>query len=209
MPDNELQQLIDGCQRNDRQSQKLLYQRFYGFAMKICLRFANNQNEAVEVLNDGFFKAFTNIDKYDEKWAFKAWLSKIMQNSSIDYYRSNLRWSRMEELEQSDLSMNDAVVEGQLGYEDLLSMVQQLPPTYRLVFNLYAIDGYSHEEISKIVGISIGTSRSNLFKARKKLQLMLTKPKSILALLIYKYRLRTRENSHLKTLQIQQNYESR
>lgn len=174
MAEEELQHLIDGCKKQDRQSQKLLYQRLYGFAMKICLRCANNRYEASEVMNEGFFKAFTNIEKYDNNWPFKAWLKKIMYNASIDYYRANIKWTQMDALEKADdYHLNESAVVQKLEYEDLLSYVQRLPPAYRIVFSLYAIDGYSHDEIAQIMGISAGTSRSNLHKARQKLQQML------------------------------------
>jgi RNA polymerase sigma-70 factor (ECF subfamily) len=186
MEENELQQLIDGCKKQNRQSQEMLYKRLYGFAMKICLRCANNQSEASEVLNEGFFKAFTNIEKYDPKWPFKAWLGKIMYHASIDYYRANLKWSYMENLEKSDDPVHQATIEHQLGYNELLAIIQRLPPAYRMVFNLYAIDGYSHEEIAQMIGISASTSRSNLHKARQKLQQMLTVAHSIIVLLILK-----------------------
>ncbi len=176
MAEKELQQLIDGCKKKERQSQEALYQRLYGFAMKICLRCADNREQASEILNEGFFKAFTNIEKYNDDWPFKSWLAKIMYHASIDYYRSNLKWMNMEKLEKSDHLTNEAVVEHKLGYEDLLAMVQRLPPAYRIVFNLYAVDGYSHEEIAQMTGISAGTSRANLHKARQKLQQMLAGP---------------------------------
>lgn len=179
MAEKELQHLIDGCVRQERQSQEMLYQQLYGFAMKICLRCADNRGQAAEIVNEGFFKAFTNIGKYDSRWPFKAWLKKIMYHTSIDYYRSNLKWANMEELERSDYLVHDDSVERKLGYDDLLTMVQRLPPACRIVFNLYAIDGYSHEEIAQMTGISAGTSRSNLHKARQKLQQMLTGPQVI------------------------------
>ena len=188
MAETELQQLIDGCKKQDRTSQKLMYQRLYGFAMKICLRYAKNQHEATEIVNDGFFKAFVNIEKYDESWPFKAWLSKIMYHSSIDYYRANIKWSQMDSLDKINQIKSEATVESNLGYEDLLSMVQQLPPAYRIVFNLYAIDGHSHDEIAEMVGISASTSRSNLYKARIKLQQMLARPHSVIVFLIWKYK---------------------
>lgn len=187
MEEKDLQRLIDGCIEQDRQSQELLYKKLYGFALKICLRYAANQSDASEVLNEGFFKAFTNIEKYDKNWPFKSWLSKIMYNTSIDYYRANLRWSQMANLDKLDYVMNEATIEHKLGYEDLLTIIQQLPPAYRIIFNLYAIDGYSHEEIAEMVGISASTSRSNLHKARQKLQQMLAVPKSVIVLLIMKY----------------------
>lgn len=189
MIEKELQQLIEGCRKQDRQSQRLLYQKLYGFGMKICLRYANNHQEATEVLNDGFFKALTNIEKYNDNWPFKTWLSKIIYHASIDYYRANLKWTRIEKLEQSEELPNEAIAEHRLGYEDLLAIVQRLPPTYRMVFNLYAIDGYSHEEIADLIGISASTSRSNLYKARQKLQQMLAHPQSIVVLLIWRYKI--------------------
>lgn len=172
MVEDRLKQLIDGCKKQDRHSQQLLYQEFYSFAMMICVRFVSNRYEASEVLNEGFFKALTNIENYDEGRPFKAWLGKIMYNSSIDYYRSNFKNNRMEELDSVDEIEIDAEVEKKLEYDDLLAMVQNLSPSYRAVFNLYAIDCYSHEEIAKLLGISEGSSRSNLHKARQKLKQM-------------------------------------
>jgi RNA polymerase sigma factor (sigma-70 family) len=188
MVEQELQQIIDGCIEQDRHSQELLYKKLYGFAMSICLRYVENRNEASDVLNDGFFKALTNIDKYDKSWPFKTWLSKIMHNASIDYYRTNFKWMQLVGLERSDTKINDAAVEHKLDYEDLLSLIQRLPPAYRLVFNLYAVDGYSHEEIAEMTGISASTSRSNLHKARMKLQQMLSVPHSVIILFVLKLR---------------------
>lgn len=187
MVESELKQHIDGCRKFDRQSQKLLYHKLYGFAMKICLRYSKNRNEASEILNDGFFKAFTNIEKYNPDWPFKAWLKKILYHTSVDYYRSHLKWSRMEKLESSHDIKFEVTIDQELDYEYLLGVIQQLPPAYRLVFNLYAIDGYSHEEIAEMIGISEGTSRSNLYKARLKLQKMLSKPHSAVLLLFWEF----------------------
>jgi RNA polymerase sigma-70 factor (ECF subfamily) len=188
MVEKELQRIIDGCIEHDRQSQELIYKTLYGFAMKICLRITDNRYEASEVLNEGFFKAFTNIEKYDKSFPFKAWLSKIMYNASIDYYRTNRRWSQFDGLEKLDVKNNQLTIEHKLDYEDLLAVIQRLPPAYRLVFNLYAVDGYSHEEIAAMTGISASTSRSNLHKARLKLQQMLSVPQSVIILLMMNLR---------------------
>ena len=202
MVEKELERIIDGCIEQDRHSQELLYKKLYGFAMKICLRYADNRYEASEVLNEGFFKAFTNIGKYDKNWPFKTWLSKIIYNTSIDYYRTNLRWSQFVDLEKSEPKIHDSNVEHNLDYEDLLATVQRLPPSYRIVFNLYAVDGYSHEEIAEMTGISASTSRSNLHKARLKLQQMLAVPQSVIILLVMRLRReainRERENHFMK-----------
>lgn len=168
--EERLLRLLDGCLKNDRISQKLLYQEFYNFAMNICLRYTSNRYEASEVLNDGFFKAFLNLAKFDRARPFKAWLGRIMHNTSIDYYRTNLKVAFMEDLDHADAMESDISVEHHLDYEDLLAVIRRLPNAYRMVFNLYEIDGYSHEEIAGMLKISAGTSRSNLFKAKKKLQ---------------------------------------
>ncbi|MGE5448095.1 MAG: RNA polymerase sigma factor [Bacteroidales bacterium] len=189
MVEDELQQIIDGCLQQERKSQELLYKKLYGFAMKICVRYAGNQYEASEILNEGFFKAFTNIEKYDPARPFLAWISKIMYNACIDYYRSNLKWTQLVGLEKSEQKPDEPALEHQLDYEDLLSMIQRLPPAYRMVFNLYAVDGFSHEEIAAMTGISASTSRSNLYKARQKLQQMLSVPQSIIILLLIKLRM--------------------
>jgi RNA polymerase sigma-70 factor (ECF subfamily) len=173
MGEEELHQLIGGCIRKERGSQKMLYKAFYGFSMGICLRYANNRDEAAEVMNQGFFKVFTRIETYDISRPFKAWLGRIMMNVSIDYYRANLKMAYAEDLDKAENMSNDELPDQKLNYEDLLAMVQKLPNAYRTVFNLYAIDGYTHEEIGELLHISSGTSKSNLHKARQKLKQMI------------------------------------
>lgn len=170
MGEEALHQLIRGCIKQDRKCQKMLYKAFYGFAMGICLRYAGNREEASEVMNQGFFKVFTHIEKYDTTRPFKAWLGKIMMNVSIDYYRANLKMAYTEDLDSAEHVSNGDLVDKNLNYEDLLKMVQRLPQAYRTVFNLFAIEGYSHEEIGEMLHISPGTSKSNLHKARQKLK---------------------------------------
>ncbi|MES2428849.1 MAG: sigma-70 family RNA polymerase sigma factor [Bacteroidota bacterium] len=174
MGEEELQQLIRGCMKQDRKCQKMLYKAFYGFSMSICLRYANDRDEAAEVMNQGFFKVFTKIDTYDATRPFKAWLGRIMMNVSIDHYRANLKMAYAEDLDQAEHVYDASVAtDNNLNYNDLLAMVQRLPQGYRTVFNLFAIDGYSHEEIADMLNINVGTSKSNLFKARQKLKQMI------------------------------------
>ncbi len=174
MGEEELRQLIRGCIEQNRKSQKMLYKAFYGFSMAICLRYAGDRDEAAEVMNQGFFKVFTKISSYDADRPFKAWLGRIMMNVSIDYYRANLKMAYAEDLENAEHIYDVNMADNNLNYNDLLAMVQQLPQGYRTVFNLFAIDGYSHEEIADMLNINIGTSKSNLFKARQKLKQMIT-----------------------------------
>ncbi|MEO7213485.1 sigma-70 family RNA polymerase sigma factor [Mucilaginibacter sp.] len=175
MGDEELHQLIRGCVKQDRKCQKMLYKAFYGFSMGICLRYANNRDEAAEVMNQGFYKVYTHIERFDMTRPFKAWLGRIMMNVSIDYYRANLKMAYTDDLDKAEHLTDGELVDRNLNYEDLLRMVQQLPQAYRTVFNLFAIDGYSHEEIGDMLNISPGTSKSNLHKARQKLKTMILK----------------------------------
>jgi len=173
MGEEELHQLIRGCIKQDRKCQKMLYKAFYGFSMGICLRYAGNRDEAAEVMNQGFFKVFTHIEKFDQSRPFKAWLGKIMMNASIDFYRANLKMAYTEDLDNAEHVTDGELVDKNLNYEDLIKMVQQLPQAYRTVFNLFAIEGYSHEEIGEMLNINPGTSKSNLHKARHKLKQMI------------------------------------
>jgi RNA polymerase sigma-70 factor (ECF subfamily) len=165
--------LIQGCKRNDRDSQRLLYQHYYSYALSICARYSRNITEAKEVVNDGFMKVFGKIDQYNPDSSFKGWIRKIMINASIDQYRKELKHQQHDNL----ASVFSPVVQPQaisdLSFEELIGLVQKLSPAYRAVFNLYAIDGHTHEEIGKILNISVGTSKSNLLKARENLRRML------------------------------------
>ncbi|WP_342332810.1 sigma-70 family RNA polymerase sigma factor [Pedobacter sp. FW305-3-2-15-E-R2A2] len=169
-----MQEIIKGCIRKDRSSQYLLYKELYSYCMGICKRYAVNDADAAEVLNNAFLKAFNHIEKYDPSKPFKAWMAKITANTAIDHYRMKLRFSDHDDISEHGHIGQGAAVYDQLAYDDLLSLIQTLSPAYRIVFNLYAIDGYSHEEIAEILNISTGTSKSNLFRARQKLQEMLT-----------------------------------
>jgi len=173
MSEEELHKLIGGCINQDRKCQKVLYKAFYGFSMAICMRYARNRDEASEVMNLGFFKALTHIDRYDVSRPFKAWLGKIMVNASIDFYRANLKMAYTDDLDKAEHVTDGELVDRNLHYSDLLAMVQQLPQAYRTVFNLFAIEGYSHEEIGEMLNINAGTSKSNLHKARQKLKQMI------------------------------------
>jgi RNA polymerase sigma factor (sigma-70 family) len=176
--EKDLKPLIDGCLRKELDSQQKLYKRLYGFAMGKCLRYASNKYDAAEILNDGFLKVFKNISKYDYQWSFHAWIGRIMSNTAIDRYRSELKHNHTKELEIAEDVGQEASIYQALNYQDMLKMVQELPISYRTAFNLFAIDGYTHEEISQMLGISVGTSKSNLFKAKQKLQKALQKANS-------------------------------
>ncbi|MCU0367356.1 MAG: RNA polymerase sigma factor [Cyclobacteriaceae bacterium] len=165
--------LIQGCKQNDRDSQRLLYQHYYSYALSICIRYSRNVDEAREVVNDGFMKVFSKIDQYKQEMSFKGWLRKIMINSSIDQYRKELKHQHHApvDLTVGEFTLPRAI--SNLSHEELIGLIQKLSPAYRSVFNLYVIDGYTHQEIALMLGISEGTSKSNLLKARENLRTML------------------------------------
>ncbi|MFN7494196.1 MAG: RNA polymerase sigma factor [Cyclobacteriaceae bacterium] len=165
--------LIQGCKNKDRESQRLLYQHYYSYTLSICVRYSRNMAEAKEVVNDGFMKVFDKINQYQQDAPFKGWLRKIMINASIDQYRKELKHQHHASIEVAASSSVQAEAITRLSHEELMQLVQQLSPAYRTVFNLYVIDGYTHEEIGKLIGISSGTSKSNLMKARENLRGML------------------------------------
>ena len=127
-------------------------------------------------LFDGFLKVFTKGDLYDAKYPFKAWFRKIIVNTALDFYRSQQKHYFHENIEEAyDISSNESSALSQLNHEELLKIVEQLPSGYRMVFNLFVIDGFSHEEISNQLNISVGTSKSNLSRARDVLRKMILK----------------------------------
>ena len=163
-------ELIEGCLKGKARSQEMLYKHYYGYAMAICLRYANGKDEAKEILNDSFFKVFTKISQYDPKNPFRAWLRRIVINTAIDYYRRQQKHQYAVDIQEIEYEESDASVLDRLSAEDILLLMQKLPEHYRLVFNLYELEGYSHEEISKQLGIPESTSRTHLSRAKSKLR---------------------------------------
>lgn len=171
---NQEKDLIQACIRREKWAQKLLYEEHYSKMMGVCLRYSNNKDDALDILHEGFIKVFRNIAKYKPGTSLKAWIHRIMVNTSIDYYRKSVR-RRTEDIEQAyDISSNDADAVSQCTEKEILQAVQELSPAYRAVFNLYIIEGYSHREIAQQLEITESTSRSNLVKARMKLKAALT-----------------------------------
>jgi RNA polymerase sigma factor (sigma-70 family) len=173
----EVSALLRGCLQQDREAQRKLYKHFYGYAMSVCVRYSKSAEEARDVLNDGFLKVFTRLQQYDSQKPFKGWLRRIMINTALDNYRHNLKHYNLADIETAETAAASFNVLEQLNYDYLISLVQKLSPAYRAVFNLYVIDGFLHEEIADVLGISIGTSKSNLAKARAHLRAALKESK--------------------------------
>jgi RNA polymerase sigma-70 factor (ECF subfamily) len=164
------QHLIRACMRNERWAQRALYEEFYGSMMGVCMRYANDQQDALDILHEGFIKVFNHIGKYKPGTSLAAWIRRIMVNTAIDYYRKAIRRRTEDITEAHQLKSSDADAISQFTEQEILAAIQQLTPVYRAVFNLYVIEGYSHKEIAEQLNITESTSRSNLVKARNKLQ---------------------------------------
>lgn len=165
-----LKQLLAECRQGKRSSRAALYREYYNYAISICLRYSHNREEAQEIVNDGFVKVFVNLDKYTDGLSFKGWVRRIMINAAIDFYRKHEKHNRMLDIEHAETHSVEADGISQLTQEEIMAAVQHLPPSYRFVFNLYVIEGYKHDEISTKLGISTGTSKSHLAKARARLK---------------------------------------
>jgi RNA polymerase sigma factor (sigma-70 family) len=176
LPNESPEELLQKSVRGDRKSQEKLYRQFYGFAMGVCMRYTQSRDEALEIVNDSFLKVFTKGDQYDSKYPFKAWFRRIIVNTALDFYRSQQKHYFHENIEEAyEVSSNDSSPLSQLNHEEIIMLIQRLPSGYKMVFNLFVIDGFSHEEISNQLGISVGTSKSNLSRAREALRKMILK----------------------------------
>lgn len=170
--------IVKGCINKEYKFQKILYERYLGYALKIVFRYMYRYEKAIDVVHDGFAKLFNHFPNFNlgteadnEKMLF-AWLKKIMINASIDELRKGQMLPEIGGIPEHiwEISDNNNDADQQLLYKELFVLILELPPPFRIVFNLYAIDGYSHAEISKMLNIPIGTSKSNLSRARAILQ---------------------------------------
>jgi RNA polymerase sigma-70 factor (ECF subfamily) len=173
-----IKSIIEGCIANDNKCQKTVYEQYRGYALKIVFRYIYNYNDAIDVVNDGFVKLFTHFQKFefgkdlDNEKILMGWIRKIMVNTSIDQLRKRKMVMETGEIPEHIWNLSDKThnSDQQILYKELIVMIKKLPPNYRVVFNLYVIDGFSHNEIAKILKISSGTSKSTLSRARAILQ---------------------------------------
>ncbi len=180
LSEQELEIHIRGCALNKRERQKMIYSSFYGYAMSICHRYTNHEEDATEILNDGFLKVFVEIYRFKPAYtdtinSFKGWIRKIMIYTAIDHFRKNVKHRMTTELNETYMHLPDGDEDAlaKISHEEIINAIKFLTPGYRTVLNLFIIEGFSHDEIAKELGISVGTSKSNLAKARKQLQKIL------------------------------------
>jgi RNA polymerase sigma-70 factor (ECF subfamily) len=165
-----LEQLIEDCKAGKRQAQSELYRQFAPKLYGVCLRYSRDSTEAEDTLHEGFINIFNKIGQFAHKGSFEGWMKRVMVNIALEKFRSRYKVLPVEDVSIYDSRSTAPDVYADLAAEQLLELIQELPPRYKMVFNLYAIDGYNHKEIAEQMGINEGTSKSNLSRARKILQ---------------------------------------
>ena len=156
-------EVVEGCLKGKESAMKNFYEHFQSYALSICMSYCENRDDALEIMNDGFLKVFKSMDKVESIERIKPWLRRIMINGAIDHFRKNIKNQTIQLLENViEPNFGDASVYAKLTSEDIMLAVQSLPTNYRLVFNLYAVEGYSHKEIGEMLKIAESTSRANL-----------------------------------------------
>ena len=171
--------LLQACRKNDRKAQSQLYKSCFGLLMSVCIRYKNDEAEARAVLNQGFLKILTNLDKYDSKIPFEAWIRRIMINTIIDEFRKYKK--HKERMQYTDFTATDTfndkvdfnIADQMFDAADVEYFIKQLPEIGQKVFNLFVVDGYSHKEIGGVLDITEGASKWHLSSARKRLKTML------------------------------------
>ncbi len=185
-PDPKFDAMMDGCLRGDRRSQQRVYEMFYGKMMSVCLRYTKNTDQAKDILQDGFIKVFRGIEKFNRAGSFEGWIRRIMVNTAIDHFRRTKNSYLLLGVDRSIEDFKDQDLEDTMAEEvdddlievkpaDVINALQKLTPAYRTVFNLYVFEEMTHQQIADQLGINIGTSKSNLAKAKANLKKLLTK----------------------------------
>lgn len=170
--------IIEGCLAGKRKAFSQLYNKYAALMMAMCMRYCKNLAEAEDVLQDGFIKVFQNIHKFRGDGSFEGWMKRIIINTAINNYHTSIKYYNQEDIdaihETNDLDYDneetDLRLNGSITKDKLMNLIQSLPEGYKMVFNLFAIEGYTHKEIAEILGISENTSKSQLMKARRTLK---------------------------------------
>ncbi|MCX7955184.1 MAG: RNA polymerase sigma factor [Bacteroidales bacterium] len=173
---DEVKVIIEKCKKGDLMSQELIYKSFYGKMLPVCMRYSKNKEESYDILQEGFVKVFNNLSSFNFKGSFEGWIRRIMVNTAIDMFRKSKSSTLLTEpisdnsIEEIYLNDEEEKMIEELKGEIILNLIQQLPPAYRMVLNLYVFENLTHAEIAQLLGIKEGTSKSNYFKAKEKLK---------------------------------------
>lgn len=162
--------LVKGCIGGDRRYQEALYNQYSPKMYAVCLRYCNNSNDAQDVLQEGFVKVFRNLERFRGEGSFEGWMRRIFVNTAIEHFRKKITVATIPEAAENTFEDKDWTAFDRLSEKDILAMIRELSPGYRTIFNMYVVEGYSHKEIGEILGISEGTSKSQLARARIILQ---------------------------------------
>lgn len=171
---SELLEWVHACREGNARAQRKLFKHFYSSVMAVCMRYAGNSDEADDMLNDGFLKVFSNLDKYEDSGSFEAWMKCVVRNAALDYrrkYDQKVDFVDIDEVvdnQMTDYHLNDAV--SKMSSQEVISLIQQLPPVTRTVFNLFVFEGFSHKEISEQLNITENTSAWHVNSARTRLK---------------------------------------
>nr|WP_225986584.1 sigma-70 family RNA polymerase sigma factor [Rufibacter sp. LB8] len=165
--------MVQALQQGDAKAQRFLYERYASHMMGVCSRYLKDDMDAEEVLINGFMKVYQNVGRFENKGSFEGWVRRIMVNEALQFLRKQEPVHMAIEKEHNYLASEDALPDSEMTAEEMMALLHDLPAGYRAVFNLYAIEGYSHKEIAEMLNISEGTSKSQLSKARAMLQRML------------------------------------
>lgn len=165
-----IDELIKGCIANDRDCQKEMFRRFAPTMLTVCRRYARHYAEAEDMMQDGFVKVYKNLDRFRNEGSFEGWVRRIMVNTALKYYRKSSFKKELIGMDYMPEKSDDPTVLSSMAEEEILAVISGLPDGYRMVFNMYAIEGFSHREIARELNIKESTSRSQLVKARKMLQ---------------------------------------
>ncbi len=167
--------LIKGCIEGNKQMQEELYNRFAPKMYAVCLRYANNSDDAQDLLQEGFIKVYKNLHRFRAEGSFEGWIRRVFVNSSIEHFRKKaIQLSSVSDKEENTIENSDISALDTMAEKDIIRLIQELSPGYRTVFNLYVVEGYSHKEIGEKLGISEGTSKSQLARAKAILQKKVT-----------------------------------
>lgn len=183
-------ELVDGCLAQDRRAQQRVYEVFYGKMMAVCMRYTKNTDQAKDILQDGFIKVFRSMDSYNKAGSFEGWIRRIIVNTAIDHFRRSKHSYLLlgedrsiedfkDQDEEDTLADNGADDLPDLKPADVINAMQKLTPAYRTVFNLYVFEEMTHKEIADALGINVGTSKSNLAKAKHNLKKLLRQENKI------------------------------
>lgn len=163
-------EILKGCVNGKRQAQNTLYRQFAAKMYGVCLRYAKDSTDAEDILQDGFVKVFQHIGSFKNEGSLEGWIRRIIVNTALEKFRKKNPLYPVGEIYEVAKNLKYDDIDGHIAVQELMGLVQKLPPGYKVVFNLYAIEGYSHKEISEQLGISEGTSKSQLARARATLQ---------------------------------------